>query len=92
MEKSDYDIFPRHEADAFWIQDELIFQTGEAQETEEEFTDAFGTTHLIGSQKSAGRLDNLMLASDAFKFVGRLDKSVYRCCQMASRRESASSV
>jgi diguanylate cyclase (GGDEF)-like protein/PAS domain S-box-containing protein len=52
MEKVDYDIFPRHQADAFWIEDELIFQTGEAQETEEELTDAFGTTHLIATKKS----------------------------------------
>ena len=52
MEKVDYDIFPRYQADAFWIEDELIFQTGEAQETEEELTDAFGTTHLIATKKS----------------------------------------
>ena len=52
MEKSDYDIFSRHEADAFWTQDELVFQTGKPQEDEEEFTDAFGTTHLIATKKS----------------------------------------
>jgi diguanylate cyclase (GGDEF)-like protein/PAS domain S-box-containing protein len=52
MEKSDHDIFPRHEADAFWSQDELVFQTGEAQEVEGEFTDAFGTTYLIATKKS----------------------------------------
>jgi diguanylate cyclase (GGDEF)-like protein/PAS domain S-box-containing protein len=52
MEKSDYDIFPKHEADAFWSQDELVFQTGKAQENEEELTDAFGTTYLISIKKS----------------------------------------
>ncbi len=52
MEKSDHDIFPQHEADAFWAEDELVFQTGEARETEGEFTDAFGTTHLIATKKS----------------------------------------
>jgi diguanylate cyclase (GGDEF)-like protein/PAS domain S-box-containing protein len=52
MEKSDYDIFPKHEADAFWSQNELVFQTGQAQENEEELTDAFGTTHLIATKKS----------------------------------------
>lgn len=52
MEKSDYDIFPKHEAEAFWTQDELVLETGEAQETEEEFTDAFGVTHLIATKKS----------------------------------------
>ncbi len=52
MEKSDYDIFSRHEADAFWTQDELVFQRGKSQEDEEELTDAFGTTHLIATKKS----------------------------------------
>ena len=52
IKKSDYDIFPRHEADVFWTQDDLVFQTGEAQEHEEEFTDAFGVTHLIATKKS----------------------------------------
>jgi diguanylate cyclase (GGDEF)-like protein/PAS domain S-box-containing protein len=52
MEKSDYDIFSRHEADAFWTHDEFVFQTGETQEIEEEFTNAFGTTHLISTKKS----------------------------------------
>ena len=52
MQKSDHDIFPRHEADAFWSQDELLFRTGQAKEIEAEFTDAFGTTHLIATKKS----------------------------------------
>ncbi len=52
MEKSDYDIFPRHQAEAFWTHDELVFQTGEAQENEAELTDAFGTIHLISTKKS----------------------------------------
>jgi diguanylate cyclase (GGDEF)-like protein/PAS domain S-box-containing protein len=52
MEKSDYEIFPQHEAEIFWEEDEQIFQTGIAQENEEELTDAFGTTHLIATKKS----------------------------------------
>jgi diguanylate cyclase (GGDEF)-like protein/PAS domain S-box-containing protein len=52
MTKSDYDIFPAHEAEAFWAQDQLVFQTGEPQEHEDEFTDAFGTTHIIATKKS----------------------------------------
>ena len=52
MQKSDHDIFPRHEADSFWSQDELVFRTGQAKEIEAEFTDAFGTTHLIATKKS----------------------------------------
>lgn len=52
MAKSDHDIFPRHEAEAFWTQDELVFRTGQAKEIEADFTDAFGTTHLIATKKS----------------------------------------
>jgi len=52
IKKSDYDFFPRHEADAFRTQDEQIFKTGVPCEHEEEFTDAFGTTHLIATKKS----------------------------------------
>ncbi|HBB33279.1 MAG TPA: diguanylate cyclase [Cyanobacteria bacterium UBA8803] len=55
MEKSDYDIFPQEQADNFWTHDELILQTGEAQESEAELTDAFGTTHLIATKKSLHR-------------------------------------
>ncbi len=52
MEKSDYDIFPKHEADVFWTEDERVFQTGQAQENEQELTDSFGSTHLISTKKS----------------------------------------
>jgi diguanylate cyclase (GGDEF)-like protein/PAS domain S-box-containing protein len=52
MGKSEYDIFPQHEAEIFWTQDELVFQTNQPQESEEKFTDAFGTTHLISTKKS----------------------------------------
>ncbi len=52
MEKSEFDIFPQHEAEAFWARNEIIFQTGESQEHEEELTDAFGNTHFIATKKS----------------------------------------
>lgn len=52
MKKSDFDIFLPHEAQAFWTRNELIFQTGESQEHEEELTDAFGNTHFIATKKS----------------------------------------
>ncbi len=52
MEKSDYEIFPKQEADVFWAEDERVFQTGQAQENEEELTDAFGATHLVATKKS----------------------------------------
>lgn len=52
IEKSDYDFFPKHEADVFREQDELIFQTHQPQEHEEKFTDAYGNTYLIATKRS----------------------------------------
>ncbi|MBN3872880.1 CHASE2 domain-containing protein [Nostoc sp. JL33] len=52
IEKSDYDFFPKHEADVFRQQDELVFQTKQPQEHEEEFTNAAGQTHKIATKRS----------------------------------------
>jgi len=52
IKKSDYDFLPQHEADTFWSQDELIFQTGVPCEQEAELTNALGITHLISTKKS----------------------------------------
>jgi diguanylate cyclase (GGDEF)-like protein/PAS domain S-box-containing protein len=52
MEKSVYDIFPLHEADVFHAQEQLVFQTQQPQENEEEFTDAQGKTYLIATKRS----------------------------------------
>lgn len=52
IEKSDYDIFPQHEADVFWEQNELVFLTSRERENEEEFTDASGMTRTIATKRS----------------------------------------
>ncbi len=52
IEKSDYDFFPKHEADVFRQQDNLVLWSQEPQENEEEFTDAVGKTHLIATKRS----------------------------------------
>ncbi|MEH2235938.1 CHASE2 domain-containing protein [Nostoc sp.] len=52
IEKSDYDFFPKHEADVFRQQDELVFRTQQPQEHEEEFTNADGHTHQIATKRS----------------------------------------
>jgi diguanylate cyclase (GGDEF)-like protein/PAS domain S-box-containing protein len=52
MEKSDYDLFPQHQADVFREQDNQVFQTQQTQENEEEFTDAYGKIHLIATKRS----------------------------------------
>ena len=50
--KSDYDFFPKQEADVFWDTDELVFTTGITNENDEDFTDVFGVTHVISTNKS----------------------------------------
>ncbi|AVH62907.1 CHASE2 domain-containing protein [Nostoc sp. 'Peltigera membranacea cyanobiont' N6] len=52
IEKSDYDFFPKHEADVFRQQDNLVFRTQKPQEHEEEFTNADGQTHQIATKRS----------------------------------------
>ncbi|MCC5598665.1 CHASE2 domain-containing protein [Nostoc favosum] len=52
IEKSDYDFFPKHEADVFRQQDDLVFRTQRPQEHEEEFTNANGQTHQIATKRS----------------------------------------
>lgn len=49
--KSDYDFFPRSEADMFWEKDEIVFRTGQDVNTEK-FTDLSGVTHTIITKKS----------------------------------------
>ncbi|BAY92573.1 MULTISPECIES: CHASE2 domain-containing protein [unclassified Tolypothrix] len=52
LEKSDYDFFPKHQADVFRRRDEMVFQTQQSHESEEQFTDAYGSTHLIATKRS----------------------------------------
>jgi diguanylate cyclase (GGDEF)-like protein/PAS domain S-box-containing protein len=52
VEKSDYDLFPTHEADIFWQQDDLVFKYEHELEHEEEFTSLDGTTYQIATKRS----------------------------------------
>ncbi len=52
IEKSDYDVFPQHEADVFRQQDQLVFSSEQEQENEEDFTDKHGVTHHIATKRS----------------------------------------
>ncbi|TAF30420.1 MAG: PAS domain S-box protein [Oscillatoriales cyanobacterium] len=49
---SDYEFFPKEEADFFWEKDEQVFSTGEENETEEFFTDASGAKHILSTKKT----------------------------------------
>lgn len=49
--KSDYDFFPKSEADVFWEKDELVFKTGEENLNQEQFTNSRGVEHTIITKK-----------------------------------------
>lgn len=50
--KSDYDFFPKEEADVFWAKDEEVFSQETENTNEEFFTDAFGMRHTIVTKKT----------------------------------------
>jgi polar amino acid transport system substrate-binding protein len=52
LERTDYDFFPKEQADGFWKYDNEVLETGEQNVTEEELTDASGTTHTIVTKKT----------------------------------------
>ena len=49
--KSDYDLFPREQADVFWEMDNLVLETGEKNINEEKIT-WHGKIHTISTKKS----------------------------------------
>ncbi|MBF0503648.1 MAG: PAS domain S-box protein [Candidatus Omnitrophica bacterium] len=50
--KSDYDFFPKEEADVFWAKDEEVFQNSAESVNEEFFTDAKGVRRTIITKKT----------------------------------------
>ena len=50
--KSDPDYFSAKEAEVFWDKDRHVFETGEENVSDEEFTDSSGVTHAINTRKS----------------------------------------
>jgi PAS domain S-box-containing protein len=50
--KSDYEFFPKAEADVFWEKDEEVFESGRSNVNEESFTDHGGAHHTIVTIKS----------------------------------------
>lgn len=49
--KSDYEFFPKDEADAFWEKDNKVFNSGEMDISEEFFTDSKGRRHVLSTKK-----------------------------------------
>lgn len=52
LHKSDYDVFPQHEADIFRQQDQQVFNTEREYENEESFTNRDGITYFIETKRS----------------------------------------
>ena len=50
--KSDYDFFPKKEADVFWAVDERVFTTGRESINEEKISDPQGQPHTIITRKT----------------------------------------
>jgi PAS domain S-box-containing protein len=50
--KTDYDFFSKEEADVFWTKDEIVLNTGLANENEESLTNSQGETRIILTKKS----------------------------------------
>ncbi len=50
--KSDYDFFPKDQADVFWNKDDVIFRGGGTNENEEHLTDKEGHEHVILTRKT----------------------------------------
>ena len=50
--KSDYEFFPKEEADIYWAKDEEVFASGRESLNEEPFTDLEGKTHTILTKKT----------------------------------------
>lgn len=51
--KSDYDFFPKEQADIFWKKDELVLNTGKPNQNEESLTDNNGEIHILSTKKTA---------------------------------------
>lgn len=56
--KTDYDFFPKEEADLFWERDEKVFTSGMVDHSEENVTDAKGKTHIMSTKKATFQGEN----------------------------------
>ena len=50
--KSDYDFFPKDQADVFWEKDEMVFVQGKENENIEQLTDSNGLIRTISTKKT----------------------------------------
>ncbi|MCJ8282390.1 MAG: diguanylate cyclase, partial [Rivularia sp. ALOHA_DT_140] len=52
LEKSEYDFFPKQQAERFRLRDKLVLKNHYPQENEEEFINATGQTYIIATKRS----------------------------------------
>ncbi len=50
--RTDYDFFPKDQVDIFLEKDDVVFETGQGNENEEEITDALGRARTIVTKKT----------------------------------------
>lgn len=53
--KSDYEFFPKEQADIFWEKDEEVFQSGKENINIEYLTDSQGEMHILSTKKACFR-------------------------------------
>lgn len=58
IDRSDYDFFPKKQADVFWKQDDQVFQTGKPNINEEWITERAGHIRRISTKKRLLHLAN----------------------------------
>lgn len=81
--KSDYDIFPKEEADVFWEKDEQVFDSGEVNLNEESFTSADGVTHFIQTKKTP------FVSADGSQMLVGVIRDISERKQLEAAREAA---
>ena len=50
--KSDYEFFPKEQADVFWQKDSEVFNSGKVNVNEEKLTDSRGAEHIVVTKKA----------------------------------------
>ncbi len=61
--KSDYDFYPKEQADIFWNKDDQVIQSGKVIVNEEMYTDSKGNEHVIKTTKTR------FMDNDGKKFI-----------------------
>lgn len=74
--RSDYEFFPREEADVFWEKDEEVFLTGKVNINIESLTDPDGVVHTLSTKKACFKgLDGEMILVGIIRDITELRKT-----------------